>query len=118
MLRKFVNSSLLGAVALGALVIPASAEASCQDGSNRKIRMVNNTSYTIRRMYGSNQSATTWQEDVLGDSVLTPGSSVVVNWDDNTCSCMYDFKVVYSDGDQSVKGGVNVCSVATFTFNN
>ena len=118
MLRKFVNSSLLGAIALGAVVVPATAEASCQDGTSRRIRMVNNTSYTIRRMYGSNQSATTWQEDVLGDNVLSPGTSVVVNWDDDTCSCMYDFKVVYSDGDTTVKSGVNVCAVSTFTFNN
>jgi len=117
-LRKIVNSSLLGAVVLGAAMVPASAEASCQDGTSRKIRMVNNTSYTIRRMYGSNQGTTSWQEDVLGENVLSPGQSVIVNWDDDTCSCMYDFRVVYSDGDQSVKNGVNVCAVSTFTFNN
>lgn len=118
MIRNFINSALLSAVAISALVLPTAAEARCADGENRRIRMINNTSYTIRRMYGSNQSAQTWQEDVLGDNVLSPGQSVVVNWDDNTCSCMYDFKVVYSDGDTSTKGGVNVCSVAQFTFNN
>jgi len=118
MLRKLINSTLLGAVSVSALVLPTAAEARCNDGANRRIRMVNNTDYTIRRMYGSNQQAQTWQEDVLGDNVLSPGQSVVVNWDDNTCSCLFDFKVVYSDGDTSTKGGVNVCSVSQFTFNN
>ena len=117
MIRKISNAALLGAVIMAGLM-PAVAEARCNDGTNRRIRMVNNTSYTIRRMYGSNQSSNSWEEDVLGEDVLAPGQSVVVNWDDNTCSCMFDFKVVYSDGDTSTKSGVNVCSVSTFTFNN
>jgi hypothetical protein len=118
MVRKLVNSALLGAVVLSGVIAPTAAEARCNDGVSRRINMVNNTSFTIRRMYGSNQKASTWQEDVLGDDVLGPGQSVVVNWDDNTCSCMFDFKVVYSDGDTSTKSGVNVCAVSTFTFNN
>ena len=69
MVRKALNAALLGAVIVAG-VIPAAAAARCNDGTNRRIRMVNNTSFTIRRMYGSNQSSNSWEEDVLGEDVL------------------------------------------------
>ena len=86
------------------------------DGKNRRVRMINATSYTITRLYGSNVGERSWQEDVLGDSVLRPGNSVVVNWDDGSCYCEFDVKAVYSDGDTSIKNGIDVCRLASFRF--
>lgn len=88
----------------------------CGDGKNRRVRILNATSYSIQRLYGSNVGARSWQEDVLGDAVLRPGNSVTVNWDDGSCYCEFDIKAVYSDGDTSVKSGIDVCRLETFRF--
>lgn len=124
MMKHFAAATATAALLTVATAVPmptmgaaqAKPAKGCSDGKNRRVRMVNATSYTIQRLYGSNESQTTWQEDVLGDSVLRPGTSVVVNWDDGSCYCVFDFKATYSDGDKSEKRGVDVCKLESFRF--
>lgn len=128
MLKQFAAAAASAALLTGAAFVPlptlggaaqakpVAAAPPCRDGKNRRVRMVNATSYTIERMYGSNVGARSWQEDVLGERVLRPGQNVVVNWDDGSCYCEFDFRAVYSDGDKSEKRGVDVCRLATFRF--
>ncbi|WP_419809559.1 hypothetical protein [Sphingomonas sp.] len=124
MMKQIAAAAVSAALFTAATIVPlptlavahAAPAKGCTDGKNRRVRMVNATSYTIQRMYGSNEGRTTWEEDVLGDSVLRPGNSVVVNWDDGTCYCVFDFKAVYSDGDTSTKRTVDVCRLETFRF--
>ena len=110
----------ISAVALASLAMTGSvadaAKGGCGDGKNRRVQMVNDTGTDIVRLYGSNVGADSWQEDVLGDSILRAGSSVTVNWDDGSCYCNYDFKAVYRDDTNSVKNGVNVCQISSFRF--
>lgn len=94
---------------LGMIAAPASA-------LDRRVTIVNNTGYTIVRFFGSNTGADTWQEDILGDDVLPSGSSVVINFDDASGYCKFDFKAIFEDGDELVKQGVNVCEIGTFTY--
>jgi hypothetical protein len=94
------------------------AKDGCDDGKNRRVQMVNDTDTDIVRLYGSNIGADSWQEDVLGDSILRAGSRVTVNWDDGTCYCNYDFKAVYRDETTSIQNGVNVCKISSFRFHN
>lgn len=100
----------LFAAAVAAAAVPAAA-------SDRRVKIVNNTRYTIVHFYGSNTGADSWEEDILGRDVLRPGQSVRVNFDDGSGYCMFDFKAEFDDGDVVVKKKVNVCSVGTFTFN-
>ena len=124
MIKQIAAGAASAALLIAAAVVPvptlgiahAAPAKGCSDGKNRRVRMINATSYTIQRLYGSNESRTTWEEDVLGDSVLRPGNSVVVNWDDGSCYCEFDFKAVYSDGDTSEKRGIDVCRLASFRF--
>lgn len=115
----FASAALLVATALvplpligGAHAMPA--KGGCSDGKNRRVRMINATSYTIQRLYGSNVNVRTWQEDVLGDDVLRPGASVVVNWDDGSCLCEFDVKAVASNGDNHIKQAIDVCRLTDF----
>lgn len=105
---KVVKAAALVAT-LGMIAAPASA-------LDRRVTIVNNTGYTIVRFFGSNTGADTWQEDILGDDVLPTGSSVVINFDDATGYCKFDFKAIFEDGDELVKQGVNVCEIGTFTY--
>jgi hypothetical protein len=83
---------------------------------DRRVRINNNTSYDIVRFYASNTGTNSWQEDILGDDILPSGYSVVINIDDGTGYCKYDFLAVFDDGDQVTAANKNVCELAEFSF--
>jgi hypothetical protein len=99
---------------LAALLSVASTWSAPASAENRKVKIINETSYTVVRFYGSNAGAESWQEDVLGDDVIKPGGSVTVNFDDGSGYCKFDFKAVFSDGDVVEKRGIDVCEVAVY----
>ncbi len=101
---------LLVLLALG-LALPGPAAA-----ADRKVRIINDTGYSILRFYGSNKGTNSWEEDILGTSVLPAGSSVVIDFDDGTGYCVFDFRAIFSDGDELVRHGVNVCEIASFRY--
>jgi hypothetical protein len=105
---KFVQA----AAVVAALVISAAPALAL----NRHVTVVNKTGYTIVNFYGSNTGSDNWEEDILGNDVLPTGSSVDINFNDASGYCKFDFKAVFEDGDELVKSGVNVCEVATFTY--
>lgn len=83
---------------------------------DRRVNIVNRTGVTIQEFYASSVGQNSWQEDILGSSVLPSGRSVVINIDDGTGYCQYDLKAVFADGDEVVKYRVNVCEVSEVTF--
>src|SRR5690606_19879457 len=86
---------LAGAVALAVASTAATAWAQSYD---RRVRIVNATSETMMYFYASTVDAPTWEEDILGDSVLPAGNAVVMNIDDGSGYCRYDFRAVFADG--------------------
>ncbi|SEQ00194.1 hypothetical protein SAMN05428969_1488 [Devosia sp. YR412] len=83
---------------------------------DRKVQINNQTSYTIVEFYASNTGTADWQEDILGSEVLPSGSSAMVNIDDGSGYCKFDFLAVFEDGDSVVSADNNVCELATFNF--
>lgn len=104
--RKFLTA--LGALAV--LATSTAASSDCDDGKDRRVRITNDTSYTLVQLYGSNVGADDWEEDVLGSRVLKPGQSVTVNFDDGSCYCHFDFKAVFNDGTSTIKRRYDVCN--------
>jgi len=84
---------------------------------NRVVTIINQTGYVMVEFYGSNKGTTSWEEDILGYDVLGGYDSVNINFDDDTGYCIFDFKAVFSDGDEIVTKGINVCEIPTFTYN-
>ena len=82
----------------------------------RQVQINNNTSYTIVQFYASNTGTSSWEEDILGNDVLPSGSSVMINIDDGSGYCKYDFLAVFDDGDQLVVADKNVCELDVFDF--
>jgi hypothetical protein len=76
---------------------------------NRKVRVVNVSNKTVTHLYGSNSYEDSWQEDILDMGVLPSRSSIVINFFDGTNHCLFDIKVIFSDGDVSYKSKFNVC---------
>ncbi len=102
-------AAVVALAALGASIAHA-------DNRDRRVRIINATHHTMVSFYASNVSVDDWQEDILGKDTLDPGESVVVDIDDGTGHCEYDFKAVFDDGEALVREDVNVCKIESYTY--
>ncbi|WP_199910681.1 hypothetical protein [Loktanella sp. Alg231-35] len=112
--KSFIAAGV-AAAALSACVETTNVSSSGAS-ANRWVTIQNATGRTIWRLYGSRTSTSSWEEDILGSTVLSNGSSVNINFDDGTGACMFDMKAEFRDGGGQVLNNVNVCSVASVTF--
>jgi hypothetical protein len=81
-----------------------------------RINLINNTSENIDRFYASNVGTDSWEEDILGVSILRPGRYVTINLYDGTGMCRFDFKTVMEDGQVLIRRNVNVCGITDYTI--
>lgn len=86
------------------------------DEYNREVIIRNNTGETIVSLYASHVDSQSWEEDMLGRGVLPPWSEVVADIDDGSGYCLYDLRVIYENGENFVRAGVNVCEVSLWTI--
>lgn len=100
---------------LSAAVVAVSALSAAAE--DRRVEIVNNTGYTMVEFYGSNKGTNSWEEDILGQDVLPSGYSVMINFEDRSGYCKFDFRAVFDDGDEVIENNVNVCEIGRFTFN-
>ena len=112
---KSVASANLAAIVAGVLGLGASS-AAIADDEDRRVRIVNNTSVAMMEFYASSIASKTWEEDILGQDVLVPGDDVVIDIDDGSNACRYDFKAVFLDGDEVTDEDVDVCEVGEYEF--
>ena len=82
---------------------------------DRRVRIVNNTNVTLTRFYASNTQRRGWEEDILGSSVLPAGRSVMINIDDGSGACMFDFRAVLANGRTVEAYGMDVCRITSWT---
>jgi hypothetical protein len=112
--------SKFGNIIRAAVAVPVLAAsllgASAASAEDRRVRIINETSHTIVRFYASNVGRNSWEEDILGRSVLRPGESVVVNVDDGSGYCLFDFKAVFDDGDELTRSRVDVCKISSYRY--
>ena len=104
--------TLSAVLALAVLAVGA-VDAAALD---RRVRINNKSSYDIIEFYASNTGSRSWEEDILGRDILPSGSSVVINIDDGSGYCKYDFLAVFEDGDEVVSNDNNVCELSDFNF--
>ena len=114
--KSLLNTVRYFAITLFAVCMIGLSPAHAQDGYNRHVEIINNSSYTLRSFYASNVDRRGWEEDILGVSVLAPGHEVYVNIYDGTGHCRYDFKAVFSNGQQVIRRNVDVCSITSWTL--
>ena len=87
-----------------------------RDGYNRRVRIHNQTGWTMLRFYASDVRTTSWEEDILGSDVLGAGRSLVINIDDGTGACLFDFKAEFTNGQELIRNNVNVCQIADYYY--
>jgi len=126
--KTFARAALIVA-ALGAASAAAAAEpvvaadrtavsapVQSRDGMNRRVRIHNNTGWTMLRFYASDSRVTSWEEDMLGRDTLSAGNSLMMNIDDGSGACLYDFKAEFTNGQVLTRFNVNVCQIADYYY--
>jgi hypothetical protein len=108
--NRSLSAGLLFAAIAFASLIPDTASA-----QDRRVRIINASNVTVNSFQASNTSRKSWEEDILGNSVLAPGQSVMVNINDGTGACMFDFKAVLANGRKVESYGMNVCQISSWT---
>jgi hypothetical protein len=108
--RRAVLAAAISAVAMGTMGFQSN------DGENRRVRIINVTGVTMTHFYASNSGQNSWQEDMLGNDVLRSGASVMMNIDDGTGACIYDFKARFADGDELKRFRINVCEISEYRY--
>ena len=107
---RFLSTALLLTTLVFALLTPDIAAA-----QDRRVRIINASNVTVNSFFASNTKRTSWEEDILGNSVLAPGQSVMVNINDGTGACMFDFRAVLANGRKVESHGMNVCQISSWT---
>jgi hypothetical protein len=108
-MKAFSAGVALAILALGAV------DAAALD---RRVRINNSSSYDMIEFYASNTGSSSWEEDILGKSILPAGNSVVINIDDGSGYCKYDFLAVFENGAEVQSADNNVCELSDFDFTN
>lgn len=91
---------------------------SSRSSDQRNFWLLNNTGYTVHGVYVSAHTSTTWGSDVLGDATLAHGMGTVIYFYGARSTCVYDFRIVYSDGStQDYLQGRNLCVSHAIQFN-
>ena len=99
------------------VVVAASVTFGGQAGAlDRRVRIVNDSKHVITAFYGANVSGEGWGESLLGADPLKPGSSVVLDFEDNSGYCRFRFRAVFDDGKELARQSVNVCEVGTYRY--
>lgn len=77
----------------------------------------NKSKSTVESFFASPVGTAEWEEDLLGSTVLEPGQSKVISFDDDRGVCKYDLLFAFSaDSDlEDVKDTKNLCSLDHYT---
>jgi hypothetical protein len=112
MLKIYVSATVAGSIlcALQAATGPPAA------AFDHQIELTNNTRLAIVEVYASPVGTGRWQQDLLGDDMLAPATSMLVNIDGGTGSCRFDFKTVFDDGTNLVRRDINICEMERYAI--
>lgn len=89
---------------------------SSNDGQNRRVRVHNQTGWTIVSLYAADPARTDWRGDLLAPEVLATGDSAVIDVDNGSGACVYVVRAEFSNGERLERVGINVCRIADYYF--
>jgi hypothetical protein len=114
--RKMLKICASAMIAGSILCAMQTATGPPASASDRVIELTNNTRLAIVEVYASPVGTGRWQEDLLGDDILAPANSVLVNIEGRASNCRFDFKTVFDDGTSLIRRDINVCEVERYAI--
>jgi hypothetical protein len=83
----------------------------------RDFTLQNNSSVDIASVYVSPTGVDSWGQDAMGTDILPSGQTVAMNFSGaNDAACVYDIKVVGTQGQEGYLYKVDLCSISTVSF--
>lgn len=101
---------------LSLTVVAAALGSATASAADRRVEVVNKTGTMLVGFYASRVNVADWEENILAGQKLKSGESIIVDVDDGSGGCLFDFKGVFSDGEEVVSEDNNVCELEQFTF--
>ncbi|MGA0603497.1 hypothetical protein ACO2Q3_22505 [Caulobacter sp. KR2-114] len=109
------SKMIRGVVVAFAAAAVFAASATSAAAADRRVVVVNDTNHTMTNLYASSVRDSRYHGDWLGRSVLRPGESMVVDFNDGSGACLMDVKGVFSDH-TSATNRYNVCRGSEMDF--
>lgn len=78
--------------------------------------LINNTGLVVNEVYVSPSAVDDWEEDVLGQDVLGHGARTAIRFERDAEACLWDLRVVYTDGEAADWGGLNLCEISVIAI--
>jgi hypothetical protein len=103
-------------LAAAAVVSMAALSALPAEAQDRRVRIHNDTGLTLTRFYSTNSGSSKWGRDTMGSSVLPSGRAMTMNFANKYGYCVFDFRAIFEDGTELLRGGVNVCQVSDYYY--
>jgi hypothetical protein len=103
--RRFLMGAAIGALATTSLAGAASAQ-SC----DTSFVLMNTSRVVVQEFYFNPARNPEWGRDRLGDGVVNPGGQMAFRPTGN--ATRYDFRVVWSNGENAELRNVDICSTA------
>jgi hypothetical protein len=110
--KNAIRNLVLAASALAA----AGASATTASAADRRMTIINETNHTLVRLLASNTGDSRYHGDWLGRSMIYPGQSYTIDFNDGTGACMFDFAAQFSDRQVLQDRYVNVCRQSYIRF--
>lgn len=98
-------------VTLAALIFSAPAVA-----EDLVFKLKNKSSYDVTEFYASPANVGDWEEDILGQDILSSGDSLQITIGDGRSQCEYDLRFVFEDGEVVERANVDLCETGSYTL--
>ena len=106
---RAISAGFLAFIAASAIAAPVLAE-------DLVFTLRNRSGFTMTEFYASPHNVGTWEDDILGDSMLGSGHSTRITIADGRSQCTYDLEMVFRNG-ASLTDTVDLCETASYTVN-
>src|SRR5262249_36580045 len=80
----------------------------------RQLELTNNTRMAIVEIQIARIGTERWEKDLLGDDILLPAQSLIVDMGNGAGYCRFDFKTVFDDGTTLIRRNIDVCAAERF----
>ncbi len=114
-MRKSLSRAAFAALACLSMC-GAYASLAAADQYDRRIIIVNKSSFAIVEVYASNVGQSRWDYDMLRGGTLSSGDSIIADIDDGTGYCRYDLLAIMKDGTRVTEYNVNACVTEQWTI--
>ena len=76
--------------------------------------LTNNSRMAIVEIQIAQVGTGRWGRDLLGEDILRPAQSILVDIDAGKGYCRFDIKTIFDDGTSSIQRDIDVCAVERF----